>query len=111
VKPDASLRRDDRIKLKTGRDSFSINKEMVDLRYVEQLVDLEQVTALAYFLKYAQLHVFDGRRSLVEAVDQLEGLIEQKGLAAVCESRYVPSGLARPRRQEIFACINRYRRL
>jgi predicted ABC-class ATPase len=111
VKPDASLRRDDRIKLKTGRDSFSINKEMVDLRYVEQLVDIEQVTALAYFLKYAQLHVFDGRRSLVEAVDQLEGLIEQKGLAAVCESRYVPSGLARPRRQEIFACINRYRRL
>jgi predicted ABC-class ATPase len=112
IKPDLSLRKDDRLKIKTmGRDSFFINKETVDLRYVEQLVDLEQVTALAYLLKYAQLHVFDGKKSLRDAVDTLEIQMEKNGLAVACDSSYVPAGLAKPRRQEIFACINRYRRL
>jgi len=112
VKPDMALRRDDRIKIKTmGRDSFMLNHEVVDLRYVEQLADTEQVTALAYLLKYAELHVFDGQRTLRAAVEELWKLIEKKGLAAVCDSSYVPSGLALPRKQEIFACVNRYRRL
>ena len=32
-------------------------------------------------------------------------------LAALCESRSSVAFLARPRRQEIFACLNRYREL
>jgi predicted ABC-class ATPase len=112
VKPEISLRKDDRIKIKTmGRDLFSLNKETVDLRYVEQLVDTEQVTALAYLLKYAQLHIFDGKKSMKDAIDALEAQMEKCGLAAICDSSYVPSGLAKPRRQEIFACMNRYRKL
>lgn len=31
-----------------GKDAFSINKETVDLRYVEQIVDSEQTAALSY---------------------------------------------------------------
>ena len=38
-------------------------------------------------------------------------VLEEKGLAAVCESSYLPCGLAMPRRQEIFACVNRYRKI
>ncbi len=61
IKPDEALRRDERIKIKTtGKDSFSLNHETVDVRYVEQLADPEQVTALAYLFKYAVLHLFDG---------------------------------------------------
>ncbi len=112
VQPNLALRRDNRIKMKTmGRDSFSINKETVDLRYVEQIVDSEQVTALSYLLKYAELHVFDGKRTLSEALDALWKIVERKGLPAICDGETVPSGLAFPRRQELYACVNRYRRL
>lgn len=40
-------------KVKTfGKDSFSIDKETVDLRYVEQLADSEQTAALAHMLRF-----------------------------------------------------------
>ncbi len=112
AKPDMSLRNDDRMKLKVmGKDGFSFNRETVDLRYVEQLTDSEQLAALAYLLKYAELHLFDGKKNLKDVVEQLEQKLMTEGLAAVCESSYVPTGLAMPRKQEIFACINRYRKL
>lgn len=112
VRPDRAFKEDSRMKLKTmGRDGISINRDTIDVRYVEQLVDGEQLAALAYLLKYAQVHVFDGKRTLTDSVDVLERLLEREGLAAVCESSYLPCGLAMPRRQEIFACINRYRKL
>ena len=40
------------MKLKTmGRDGISINRDTIDVRYVEQLADTEQLAALAYFFK------------------------------------------------------------
>ena len=100
------------MKMKTmGRDGISINRDTIDVRYVEQLVDSEQLSALAYLLKYAQCHIFDGKRTLIESVDLLMKVMDEKGLAAICESSYLPCGLAMPRRQEIFACINRYRKI
>lgn len=104
--------REDRIKVKAmGRDSLSINKETVILRYLEQLVDMEQTTALGYLLAYAQKNLLDGSNSMTEAVDKLLAMIEKDGLTAVLEDSYLPSGLAMPRREEIFACFNRYRSL
>ncbi len=112
IRPDRAFREDARMKLKTmGRDGISINHDTIDVRYVEQLVDAEQLSALAYLLKYAECHLFDGKRTLRECVEQLTELLETKGPAAVCESSYLPCGLAMPRPQEIFACINRYRRI
>lgn len=102
----------DRIKMKTmGQEAVQINRETVDLRYVEQIVDSEQVTALGYCLKYAQQHVFNGKLTMQEAVDRLEEKIEKEGLAGLCESRSSVAAMAAPRRQEIFACLNRYRGL
>lgn len=43
--------------------------------------------------------------------DELSQIIETDGLVAICESRSSISAMARPRRQEIFACFNRYRGL
>ena len=112
IRADRAFREDSRMKLKTmGRDGIMINHDTIDVRYVEQLVDSEQLSALAYLLKYAECHLFDGKRTLKECVAQLKKLLDAKGLAAVCESSYLPCGLAMPREQEIFACINRYRRL
>lgn len=107
-----AFRKNDRIKMKTmGKDSFSINKETVDLRYVEQLADSEQTTTLAYLLKYMELHCFDGRTPLREIVPRLHAQLLEKGLSSINEGAYLSSNLAMPRPQEIYACVNRYREL
>lgn len=96
-------------KVKTfGKDSFSLDKETVDLRYVEQLADSEQTCGLAYLLRYALAHVIDGRRSVSQVVQIVWDTLDKKGWEPFCSS-YVPCGLAKPRKQELFACINRYR--
>lgn len=94
-----------------GKDAFSINKETVDLRYVEQIVDAEQTSSLGYALLYAKLHLMDGKKDLCQITEALMDLISRKGLAALLDSSYVKSNLAMPRREEIFACLNRYRKL
>ncbi|BFL48084.1 ABC-ATPase domain-containing protein [Lactonifactor longoviformis] len=108
----SSVKGNSRVKIKVmGKDGISMNKETIDLRYVEQLADSEQTAALGYMIKYAECNLLDGKKDLRTIVDLLEQLIRQKGLAAVTESSYLPSNLAMPRRQEIFACFNRYRGL
>ena len=106
------FRENDRIKMKTmGREAVMINKETIDLRYVEQITDIEQVTALGYCMRYAQKHIMDGRKDLRQIVDELERVMEKGTLAALCESSSSISCMAMPRRQEIFACFDRYRSL
>ena len=100
----------DRIKIKTlPREGVMVNKEVIDLRYVEQLVDSEQLTALGYCVVYAQRNLLDGRRDLRRVADELEAAIDRGTLAALCGDRSGVPGLARPRRQEILACLNRCR--
>lgn len=94
-----------------GKDAFSINKETVDLRYVEQIVDSEQTAALSYALLYAKLHLMDGTKNLRQIIDELMKLIDTKGLSALLNCKYVNTNLAVVRKQEIMAAINRYRKL
>ena len=101
-----------RIKLKSlGRDGVSIDRETIDLRHVEQLADGEQTAALGECIVYAQRRLLDGKRDLRQVVDELEAVLDQQGLEGLCEGRAGVPFLARPRRQEIFACFNRYRGL
>ena len=112
VRTDAGFKKNDRIKMKTqGKDSILLNRDTIDLRYVEQLTDTEQLHTLGSLVKYAQFHLFDGKKTLSQVVDVLDKLLEEKGLSAICEGSYIPSGLAMPRKQKIFACLNRYRAL
>ena len=111
-RPGQAFKGNDRIKMKTmGREAVMINKETIDLRYVEQLTDSEQVTALGYCIRYAQKHILDGRKDLCRAVEELEAVIRKGTLSALCESSSSISCMAMPRRQEIYACFNRYRGL
>lgn len=111
VKRDGGFAKEDRIKMKTlGMDSFSINRETVDMRYVEQLADSEQLTSLAYMVKHMKLHSFDGTRTLQEAVERLYEEIGAKGFTAFCGSD-LPGNLAMPRKQELYAALNRSREL
>ncbi|MCI9006732.1 MAG: ABC-ATPase domain-containing protein [Lachnospiraceae bacterium] len=101
--------RREHMKIKTfGRDSFSLDKETVDLRYVEQLADPEQTSALAHLLRYGLEQVIDGKRTVRQVVKILSDTLEQKGWEPFCGS-CIPCGLAKPRIQEIYACLNRFR--
>lgn len=102
----------ERTKIKVmGRDSLQLNRKTIDLRYVEQLVDSEQLMTLGYLLNYAQKYLMDGKHTMIQVVDLLYEKITRKGLGSVYEGSYLPSGLAMPRKQEIFACFDRYRNL
>ena len=110
--PSPAFKGNDRIKMKTlSREGVMINKETIDLRYVEQIADSEQVTALGYCMRYAQKHILNGRKDLREVVEELEQVMEKGTLSALCESSSSVSCMAMPRKQEIFACFNRYRGL
>ena len=100
-----------RVKVRVnGLDSFSLDRSEVDMRAVEQIVDNEQMYALAKVLVYAREKLMDGRRSLSQIADEVERLIDEKGIQGLCGSVPV-CGLARPRRQEILAAMNRWRGL
>ena len=100
----------ERLKVKVhGRDGFSIGKQDVDLRYIEQLIDSEQTQALGGLLKYAVEKLIDGKRTLPEIVEFLCDRLEKEDMSFLAEG-YISCGYAVPRRQEIYACFNRYRR-
>ena len=109
--PGKGLTGSDRTKVKVmGRESILINKSLTDLRAVEQLTDSEQLNGLAALLLEAAEHKMDSKKTLVQVVDLLEKQMDEKGLASLLAPGR-PSDLARPRRQEIFACLNRCREL
>lgn len=112
VRRNPGIRQKGRVKLKTmGRDAIMIGHETIDLRYVEQLVDSEQLNTLGQIVRFLEEEVFDGKKTLGQAVEQAEKLLDKRGPAGMCEGNIVPGNLARPRIQEIYACMNRYRKL
>ena len=111
-KANQALKKDPRLKMKTmGTNEMLLAKDAIELRYLEQLIDPEQTNALAYALKYLELNRMNGSRTVPQLLDDIEALTASKGLSAVYDKEYVRSGLAMPRRQEIAACLNRYRKL
>lgn len=96
------------IKIKTlGIDGLDINKEKIELRSVEQIVDHEQVTAIGYIMKWAEENVVNGKLDIIQITDEILKLTKDNGLINFSNN----GNLAMPRRQEIMAAFNRYRKL
>lgn len=111
-KPDPVIQKEDRVKLKAmGTSELMLCRECVELRYLEQLKDQEQTLALAYLLRYVEKKLFDGKKSLEEIGMLLEKQLREQGMESLFERGETIASLARPRKQEIMACVNRYRRL
>lgn len=111
-KPDPAIQKEDRVKLKAmGTSELMLCRECVELRYLEQLKDQEQTLALAFLLRYVEKKLFDGKKSLEEIGMLLEKQLREQGMESMFERGETIASLARPRKQEIMACINRYRRL
>ena len=112
IYPDAGFREERRTKMKTqGMESILVNHESIDLRYVEQIADPEQVNALSSLFRFAQLSIFNGKMTMQEAVGMIMQKLDTQGLELLAEGGRVAPNLAMPRRQEIFACLNRCRSL
>lgn len=99
---------DDRAKIKVmGTDGFLYNKTNVDLRYLEQITDAEQMLAISKALEYL-IKKYGGRQVLLKTLlDDAEQLINTKGVAALTSRGSVPN-MSKPRRFEIAGCINRF---
>lgn len=83
IKKNPGIRQKGRVKLKTqGKDAISIGYETVDLRYVEQLVDTEQLNTLAQSLRYLEEEIFDGKKTLRQAVTELSKVLKRQGSQA-----------------------------
>lgn len=86
----------------------------IDLRSIEQLFDPSQTRAIAAALHLIALQHADGERPLREILDRVEDHLDTQGLDAMGPSarggRH-PGALARPRRFEIAAALNRMRTL
>lgn len=87
-----------------GMDTISVDRQDIDMRYVDQLVDPEQLAAIGQLLKLANREIVDDSRTLTEVVDVLE---DRMNAGALDET--VRGHGARPRKQEILAAFNRQR--
>lgn len=100
----------ERLKVKTmGVEGFSIGKQNVNLHALEQLIDSEQTAALGQLLKYAVENLIDGKRTIAEIADDLEEKLAREGMQFTVGHGTLCGGYAIPRKQEIYACFNRYR--
>lgn len=94
-----------RCKVRTrGLDTISIDRQDIDMRYVEQLVDPEQLSAIGQLMRLANREIADGTRTVTEVVDALEARMDAGAL-----DETVGGHAARPRRQELFAAFDRQR--
>lgn len=80
-----------------------------DMRFVEQLADAEQAKALGCIVKWCMERDLFSRQSVCAVVAEAMAAVEEGGLAAVADTSFPACGLALPRREEVFACINRLR--
>jgi predicted ABC-class ATPase len=93
-------------------DQIAFGREEIDLRAVEQLVDISQTRAIASAIHLAAQRYMNGARTLSEVLDKIDALFDTQGLDELDPfhrpGRH-PGSYARPRRFEIAAAINRLR--
>ncbi len=98
-----------RRKLKSmGTDTVMIDREVIDIRYLEQMVESGQATALAYLMGWILDHQTKEEK-IQDIIANLYHIIETKGMGAVIPANYSAGHPVLPRKQELFFCLGRYR--
>ena len=93
-------------------DRILFGSETIDLRCVEQLVDRSQTRAVGNAIHLAARRFMDGHATLREVIEGVEACFDERGLDGLDpfhRPEQHPGNLARPRRFEIAAAINRLR--
>lgn len=97
-----------------GRERLLYGSEPIELRQVEQIVELSQLRAIGYAIYLAAERFMDRRRTLAEVLAAVEQLFDEEGLDGLDpfqRGQRHPGNFARPRPYEIAAAINRLRTL
>ena len=93
-------------------DRILYGRDPIDLRGVEQLVDISQTRAIGHAIHLAATRFVDGARTLRKVLECLESVFDEEGLDLLDpfyrKGRH-PGNYARPRKFEIAAAINRLR--
>lgn len=97
-----------------GRDRLTFGDDDIDLGAVEQITDRSQVAGIGRALALLGSHhehggVLDGTITLAEGLDLLDAELDRRGLEALLDGR--SEDIARPRRHEVAAALNRLRSL
>jgi predicted ABC-class ATPase len=104
-------RRDVKIDVK-ALDLILYGRERIDLRGVEQIVDMSQTQAIGHAIHLAAGRFMDGKATLSAVVDEVEALLDREGLDLLDpfhRREHHPGTYALPRKHEIAAAINRLR--
>jgi len=102
---DPSVGREDLVIHADENDFLQFGRSIVDLAAVRQIADTEQARAIGFILYYAKLRYMDEGYSLREILDLVDRDLSNEGLNALV--RDVRGDLARPRRYEVAATLNR----
>lgn len=102
--------RKERLKAK-GLDTIYSKNVTIDLSYIEQLVQEGQTNAIVVMLEYLANYIINGELTLLECIEALYKEIEENGLDCLAKYNKYPGNLVLPRPYELFATINRYRKL
>ena len=90
-----------------GRDRLSFGEDDIDLSAVEQIADRSQVAGIGRALALLGDGVLDGTITLAEGLDLLDAELDRRGTEALLDGR--SEDVARPRRHEVAAALNRLR--
>ncbi len=102
---DPSIGRQDLVIDAEETDFLQFGRSLVDLGAVNQMADTDQVRAIGYILYYAKLRYMDEGYPLREILDLVDRDLSNEGLNSLV--RDIRGDLARPRRYEVAATLNR----
>lgn len=94
-----------------GWDSLSIDKSEIDLRYLEQVADESQTAALGYIIQYILTRAADGKKTPDALAEEIAKKLDAEGILSITPKNYSAGPSAMVRKQEILACLCRYRLL
>ena len=102
---DPSIGREDLVIHTEDADFLQFGRSLIDLEAVNQIAAADQTRAIGFVLYYAKLRYMDEGYSIREILDLVDRDLSNEGLNTL--ARDLRGDLARPRRYEVAATLNR----
>ena len=102
---DPSIGREDVVIFTDDQDYVQFGRSIIGLDSIKQIADIDQARAIGFVLYYAKLRFMDEGYPLCEILDLVDRDLSNEGLNTLV--RDMRGDLARPRRYEVAAALNR----
>lgn len=106
-------RKGSRVKVRSmGQDRIQFGREKMELGALEQIISKEQTKAIGDLLVFAlKEDLFSGFKSLREILEELDRILDSRGLGVISPYQAKEVDYARPRLFEVGGALNRLRTL